>query len=130
MKAVIVDAFGEAPEMSVRDAAMPEPGAQEVRVNIAAAGINPVDTYNVKDPSWAGISTPCILGYDIAGTVDAVGAGVDPALVGKRVMAMTSFPAGQGGYAEYTVVSSDLLAVVSDDADLVAAASIPLAAGT
>ena len=51
----------------------PSPVRAQIRVSVAAAGINPVDTYNVKDPSWAGLSPGCVLGYDIAGTVDAVG---------------------------------------------------------
>jgi NADPH2:quinone reductase len=109
---------------------MPEPGLGQIRIKIAAAGINPVDTYNAKDPSWAGIETGCILGYDIAGTVESVGDDVSPEVVGRKVMAMTGFPRGQGGYAEYAVVDEPLAAYLPDDADLVAAASVPLAAGT
>ena len=45
-------------------------------------------------------------------------------------MAMTEFPRGQGGYAEHAVIDESLAAYLPDDADLVAAASIPLAAGT
>jgi len=66
----------------------------------------------------------------VAGTVDAVGDGVSETLVGRNVMAMTAFPRGQGGYAEYAVVDESLAAYLPGDADLVAAASVPLAAGT
>ncbi len=55
---------------------------------------------------------------------------VTPELIGRKVMAMTAFPRGQGGYAEYAVVDEPLAAYLPDDADLVAAASVPLAAGT
>lgn len=130
MRAVIVEAFGEAGGMSVAQLPTPDPAAGQVRVKVAAAGINPVDIYNLKDPSWAGISQGCVLGYDIAGTVDAVGNDVNTDLVGTNVTAMTAFPRGQGGYAEYALVDSALVAPLEEDADLIAASSIPLAAGT
>lgn len=130
MRAVVVEEFGEPGVLRVMDVPEPEPGPGQVRVSVSAAGINPVDTYNVKDPSWAGLLPGCILGYDVAGTVDAVGDGVPPDVVGRRVMAMTAFPRGQGGYAECAVVDEALAAYLPDDADLVAAASVPLAAGT
>ena len=130
MRAAVVDLFGEPGLITVRDVPTPDPGPGQIRVKIAAAGINPVDTYNAKDPSWAGIETGCILGYDIAGTVESVGDDVSPEFVGRKVMAMTGFPRGQGGYAEYAVVDEPLTAYLPDDADLVAAASVPLAAGT
>jgi NADPH2:quinone reductase len=130
MRAAVVEAFGDPGIITVRDVPTPEPGPGQIRVKVVAAGINPVDTYNVKDPSWAGIETGCILGYDIAGRVEAVGNDVSPEFINRNVMAMTAFPRGQGGYAEYAVVDESLAAYLPDDADLVAAASVPLAAGT
>lgn len=130
MRAVVVEKFGDPGVVRVAEVPTPEPGPGQIRVRVAAAGINPVDTYNVKDPSWAGLLPGCILGYDIAGAVDAVGEGVTPEVVGRPVMAMTAFPRGQGGYAEYAVVDESLTAYLPKDADLVAAASVPLAAGT
>lgn len=130
MQAVVVEEFGEPARLAVHDVPTPQPAPGQIRVEVAAAGINPVDTYNTKDRSWAGIKVGCILGYDIAGTVDVVGDGVDTALIGRKVMAMTAFPRGQGGYAEFAVVDESLAATLPDDADLVAAASVPLAAGT
>lgn len=130
MKAVIVEAFGDPATLTIGDVPTPQPGPGQVRVKVAAAGINPVDTYNAKDPSWASIDVGCTLGYDIAGVVDAVGDGIDHASVGQNVMAMTAFPRGQGGYAEFAVVDESLVAYLAPDADLVAASSIPLAAGT
>lgn len=130
MRAVVVREFGDTGVLEVTDVARPEPGPGQVRIAVAAAGINPVDTYNVQDPSWAGIEVGCVLGYDVSGVVDAVGSGGDSQLVGRRVMAMTPFPQGQGGYAEFAVVDESLVAYLDDQVDLVAAASIPLAAGT
>ncbi len=130
MRAAVVEAFGEPGHISVREVPRPEPAPGQIRIKVVAAGINPVDTYNAKDPSWADIETGCILGYDIAGAVEAVGSEVSSELIGRKVMAMTTFPRGQGGYAEFTVVDEPLVAYLPDDADLVAAASVPLAAGT
>jgi NADPH:quinone reductase-like Zn-dependent oxidoreductase len=130
MRAVVVEQFGDPGVLRVADIPMPEPSAGQVRVRVAAAGVNPVDSYNVQDPSWAKIELGCTLGYDIAGFVDAVGAGLDASLVGRTVMAMTAFPSGQGGYAEYAVIDEPLVAYLKDNADLHAAAAMPLAAGT
>lgn len=130
MKAVVVESFGGPEGLSLQDVPTPHPGPGQVRIEVAGAGVNPVDTYNLADPSWAGLTVPCILGYDVSGRVDAVGDQVSSLQVGQPVMAMTAFPRGQGGYAEYTVVDEDLVAPLAGDVDLVAAAAIPLAAGT
>ena len=97
---------------------------------MTAAGTNPVDASNRADGSWAGIQFPHVPGYDVAGVIDAMGAGVTRVGVGDTVMAMTSFPRGAGGYAEFVVTSADLVATLEADVDLVAAAAVPLAAGT
>ena len=130
MRAVVVEHFGSAEGMRVRDLPTPEPGPGQVRIAVSGAGVNPVDTFNRIDPSWAGLTAPCVLGYDVAGRVDSWGAGVDDLKQGQPVMAMTAFPRGQGGYAEYVVVDAALVAALPDSVDLVDAASIPLAAGT
>lgn len=130
MRAVVVETFGDPGVLRVVDLPIPQPGASDVRIKVTAAGINPVDTYNVKDQTWAGINPGCVLGYDLSGTVDAVGTGVDQALLGQQVVAMTPFPKGQGAYAEYATAPAHLVATLTGDVDLVAAASVPLAAGT
>jgi NADPH2:quinone reductase len=94
------------------------------------AGTNPVDSFNRLDGAWAGITLPAVLGYDVAGVVDAVGPGAPEELLGQRVMAMTPFPAGCGGYAEFVVVDADLVGLVPDQVALLDAAAVPLAAGT
>ncbi len=130
MKAVVLDGFGGPEHMAVRDVPTPDPLPHQVRVKVTAAGVNPVDTYNRSDGSWARLTSPCILGYDIAGKVDAVGDSARSVQQGDAVMAMTPFPQGQGGYAEYAVLDENLVATLGADTDLTAAASIPLAAGT
>lgn len=109
---------------------MPQPGPRQVRIAVHAAGTNPVDTGNRKSGAWAGLDLPWIPGYDVAGVIDAVGEGVDQVSVGARVMAMTSFPRGAGGYAEYVIVDADAVAVLAAETSYVSAAAAPIAAGT
>lgn len=130
MRAVIVSQFGGPEQLRLADVADPVPGQGQVRVAVHAAGVNPVDPFNRADGSWAGLRVPCILGYDIAGVVESLGPGVTGWRPGDRVMAMTHFPDGAGGYAELAVVDAGQVAPIGQDTSLVAAAATPLAAGT
>lgn len=130
MQAIVVTEFGHAEQLRLTDSADPVPGAGQVRIAVHAAGVNPVDAYNRADGSWAGLHAPCILGYDIAGVVDGLGPGVTGLRPGDRVMAMTHFPDGAGGYAQLAVVDAELVAPIGPDTSMVEAAATPLAAGT
>jgi NADPH:quinone reductase-like Zn-dependent oxidoreductase len=99
MKAVVVSEFGGPERLRLGEAPDPVAGPGQVRVAVHAAGVNPVDAGNRADGSWAGLRAPCILGYDIAGVIDSIGPGVSGLAPGDRVMAMTHFPDGAGGYA-------------------------------
>lgn len=116
--------------IEIIDVAIVEPGPGEVRVEIAAAPVNPVDlgvadgVFHgmglVHQPEWTG------LGWDFAGTVVAVGAGVDLA-VGTRVAGLIDgFDRDFGTYAEQLVVSAANVAVIPDGLDLDAASTVPL----
>jgi NADPH:quinone reductase-like Zn-dependent oxidoreductase len=81
----------------------PDAGPGQVRVAVKAAGINFADLM-----ARAGIypdapKPPCVVGYEVAGTVDAVGEGVSDYAVGDRVIAGTKF----GGYAELVVTEAE-----------------------
>jgi NADPH:quinone reductase len=130
MKAIIVSEFGGPEQLRLGDALDPVPSNGQVRIMVHAAGINPVDAGNRADGRWARLRLPCILGYDIAGVVDRVGPGVTELRPGDRVMAMTHFPDGAGGYAELAVVDVGQVARLSSDTSLTEAAATPLAAGT
>jgi NADPH2:quinone reductase len=130
MKAVIVSQFGGPEQLRLADVEDPVPGDGQIRVAVHAAGVNPVDPFNRADGSWSGLRVPCILGYDIAGLVDSLGPGVTGFRPGDRVMAMTHFPDGVGGYAELAVVDADQVAPIGPDTPMIAAAATPLAAGT
>ncbi len=130
MKAVVLQAFGGPDQLTLVDWPDPVPAAGQVRIAVHAAGTNPVDASNRRDGTWAGLTLPCVLGYDVAGVVDAVGADVDGLTVGDRVVAMTPFPAGGGGYAELVVVPADHAVRLDPAVDFVDAAASPIAGGT
>ena len=130
MRAVLVSEFGGPEQLRPTQAADPVAGPGQVRVAVHAAGVNPVDASNRADGRWAGLRVPCILGYDVAGIIDSVGRGVTGLAPGDRVMAMTHFPDGAGGYAERAVIDAGLAAPISSATSFADAAATPLAAGT
>jgi NADPH2:quinone reductase len=130
MRAVIISEFGGPGELRLAETPAPMAGAGQVRIAVHAAGVNPVDAGNRADGRWAGLTTPCILGYDIAGVVESTGADVRGLRPGDRVMAMTHFPDGAGGYAELAVVDAGLVAKIGPGVSFPLAAATPLAAGT
>ena len=76
MKALLLDKPGPVNTLHVGELDTPEPAAGEIRVAVKAVGLNPVD-YKLAgrgNPAW---THPHVLGLDVAGTVDAVGDGVD-----------------------------------------------------
>src|SRR5262249_59498656 len=110
MRAMVVREFGGPEQMRLTEVADLVPGPGQLLVAVQAAGVNPVDAGNRADGSWAGLSAPCILGYDIAGVVDGVGPGVSGLPPGDRVIAMTHFPDGAGGDAEQAAIDAGLAA--------------------
>lgn len=107
----------------------PEPLPTEIRVRVAAAGVNPVDW---KTRAGAGMAAvlgppPFTVGWDVAGTVDAVGAGVTRFAVGDAVFGMPWFPRQAGAYAEFVTAPSRHFAHRPAGLDAVAAAALPLA---
>jgi NADPH:quinone reductase-like Zn-dependent oxidoreductase len=116
--------------IEIIDVPVVEPGSGEVRVKIAAAAVNPVDLTVaggllhaiglINQPERTG------LGWDFAGTVVAIGRGVDLA-AGARVAGLVDgFDRDFGTYAEQLVVPAANLALVPDGLDLVAASTVPL----
>lgn len=128
MRAVAFDDYGGPAVLHAADLPVPLPGPGAVRIRVAAAAVNPADV------KWrAGmfrdvvpLPLPAILGYDVAGTVDALGPDVTGWGHGDRVMAMLD-PIAKGGYATFAVVAAAAIARVPDQLDLTIAAAIPTA---
>jgi NADPH:quinone reductase-like Zn-dependent oxidoreductase len=87
-KAVVMEAFGGIENLQVQEVAEPHAGAAQIRVRVAAAGLNPMDWVMTADGEAAsrfGLTLPSGFGTDYAGTVDEVGADVTNFTVGDRV---------------------------------------------
>jgi NADPH:quinone reductase-like Zn-dependent oxidoreductase len=87
-RAVIYETFGSPEVLELREVPEPHAGPGEVRVRVAAAGLNPMDWLIASVPEAAaqfGITVPSGFGYDFAGVVDEVGGGATGFAVGDRV---------------------------------------------
>ncbi|MGW0829326.1 zinc-binding dehydrogenase [Streptomyces prunicolor] len=105
MKAVVVRRFGNPDGLEVVDLPVPVPGPGQVRITTEAIGVGGVDAV-VRRGTLAsyGFREGHLLGSEVAGSIDAVGAGVDASWTGRRVWAFTGLA---GGYAEQAVASVD-----------------------
>jgi len=133
VKAVVIDRYGGASELRIAEVPTPTPGRGQVLVKVAFAGVNPAD-WKDREGLVAGFyeaSFPHILGFDAAGTVAALGAGVSGFAVGDRVFTTSDHGEGvDGSYAEYLLVAAPRLAHLPDTVALDAAAAMPVAALT
>lgn len=120
MKAIQVHQPGGPDAMQLDEIAVPEPGPGEVRVKIAAAGVNFIDTYH-RSGAYP-LDPPFILGMEGAGMVDAVGGGVTAVSPGDRV----AYAMHRGSYAESAIVPDWRLVPVPDDVSLETAAAMML----
>src|SRR5690348_9535493 len=120
MKAIRVHQFGAADALAYEDAPLPEVKAGEVRVKLAASGLNFIDIYH-RSGAY-NMPLPFIPGLEGAGVVDAVGAGVTDLQVGDRV----AYPSQAASYAEYVTIPADRTARVPDGIDLETAAAVML----
>jgi NADPH:quinone reductase-like Zn-dependent oxidoreductase len=101
MRAVVITRHGPPEVLQVRDLPAPErPLGGQVLVDVRAAGVNFADTMARMGLYREAPKPPCVVGYEIAGEVRAVGPGVEDFSPGDRVVAGTRF----GGYAEQVVV--------------------------
>ncbi|WET83290.1 zinc-binding dehydrogenase [Amycolatopsis sp. QT-25] len=113
MRAVEIRKFGAPEGLAVIDLPSPVPAAGEVLINVEAIGVGGVDTV-IRSGALAGfgIEEGHVPGNEVAGTVSAVGAGVDPAWAGRRVWAVTG---ESGGYVERTALSVEKILPLPDD---------------
>lgn len=129
MRVMRYDGTGAASGMHIETAPKPMPRPGEVLVQVAAAGVNPLDVPLRLDGPGVGAATfPAISAHDISGRIVATGAGVDPVLMAKDVFALV--PAPGSGYAEYVAVSADLVVPKPPRLSYAQAAAVPLAALT
>jgi NADPH:quinone reductase-like Zn-dependent oxidoreductase len=127
MRAIIATAWGAADLLAEVEVEPPVPGPTEVLVRVHAAGVNPTD-WKQRATGGLGLwSDPPILGYDVSGTVAAVGLGVDFFSPGDEVFGMPRFPFQAGAYAEYVTAPARQFALKPSSIDHIHAAALPLA---
>ena len=99
MRAIVTTRNGDVDVMKVEERPDPVPAKDQVLIRVKAAGLNFADILARQGLYPDGPPKPCIMGYEVSGIVEAVGDGVDRALIGKPVIAMIRF----GGQAELVV---------------------------
>ena len=100
MRQVVIPRYGGPDVFEVRDAQAPAPGDGQIRIRVRAVGVNFADVLARMGLYPDAPKPPVVVGYEVAGIVDAVGAGVNAPHAGDRVLALTRF----GGYADAVVV--------------------------
>ena len=87
MKAVVIHRYGPPDVLTIRDVRKPEPGPGHVRIRVQAASVNPID-WRIRSGAFRFLlpqKFPLILGFDVAGTIDVIGTGVEGFHLGDRV---------------------------------------------
>jgi NADPH:quinone reductase-like Zn-dependent oxidoreductase len=123
MRAVVITKHGDPSVLKVQqrpDPPPPRPG--QLRIDVRAAGVNFADHLARVGLYPDAPKLPAIVGYEVAGTVTAVGDGVDPGRVGERVLAGTRF----GGYAEIVNVTESDSVVLPESVSFEQGAAVPV----
>lgn len=126
MKQVTFSQFGPPQVMGVTQAPLPQPRAGEVRIRVAAAGINRADVAQRQGTYAAPPGASPILGLEVSGHIDALGAGPHTLAEGDAVCALTA----GGGYAEYVCVPAAHCLPIPRGLSVIEAAALPEAAMT
>jgi NADPH:quinone reductase-like Zn-dependent oxidoreductase len=122
MRAVVITKHGGPDVLQVQERPDPALGAGQVRIEVAAAGINFADVMARMGLYPDAPKTPCVVGYEVAGTILEVGEGVESLSVGQRVLAGTQF----GGYASQVVAGAGDVVALPDELSFEQGAAIPV----
>lgn len=122
MKQVVTTRNGDVGVLKVQEAPDPVAGNGEVVVRVKASGLNFADIMARQGLYPDGPPKPCVMGYEVAGVVDSAGAGVDPAIIGKPVIAMTRFM----GQAEMVKVGANQVFEKPETLSFEQAAALPV----
>ncbi len=122
MRAIYIDKAGGFDVLKIREVEAPKPGRGEVAIAVKASGVNFADILARQGIYPDCPPYPCVVGYEVAGTVSAVGEGVDQSWLGKQVMALTDFK----GYAEVAVAGTGYVWEKPSSLSFEEAVAIPL----
>jgi NADPH:quinone reductase-like Zn-dependent oxidoreductase len=122
MRQIVTTRNGGVEVLKVEEKPDPKPGKGEVLIRVKAAGLNFADILARQGLYPDAPKKPCVMGYEVAGVVAVVGAGVDQSLIGKAVVAMTRF----GGQSELVTVKSTQVFEKPESLTFEQAAAIPV----
>ena len=122
MRAIVITKHGDCGVLQVQERPVPVVGPGQVRIAVGAAGVNFADLMARVGLYADAPEPPCVVGYEVAGTVAEVGEGVDGIVVGERVLAGTQF----GGYAEQVVVGAGDIVPLPEGMSFEEGAAIPV----
>ncbi|HZR48758.1 MAG TPA: medium chain dehydrogenase/reductase family protein [Streptosporangiaceae bacterium] len=122
MRAVWITRPGGPDALEVRETPDPEPGPGQVRIRVHAAGLNFAEVMAAQGLYPDAPKRPCVVGYEVAGEVDALGDGASEPAVGSRVVALTQF----GGHADVVCVPAGQVLPIPDSMSFEEAAAIPV----
>ncbi|MBY3987829.1 NADP-dependent oxidoreductase [Rhodococcus fascians] len=126
MQAIQFDQFGGPDVLHLADIDVPQPGPGQVRVQVKAAGVNPLDG-KIRSGAMGKMmptSFPAVPGFELAGVVDALGDGAGDVKVGDEVVGW----ADTGAYAEYALATT--VAIKPAGLSFVDAVALPIAGAT
>ncbi|HUO06454.1 MAG TPA: medium chain dehydrogenase/reductase family protein [Candidatus Binataceae bacterium] len=122
MRAVWISKYGGPEVLEVRETPDLVPAAGQVRIRTAACGLNFAEMMARQGLYPDAPKAPCIVGYEAAGTIDAVGPGVDGGLTGKRVAVLSRF----GAHADQVCVPAENAFPIPNEMSFEEAAAIPV----
>jgi NADPH:quinone reductase-like Zn-dependent oxidoreductase len=122
VRQVVIPRHGPPEVFEVRDVPDPVPAGGEIRIRVRAAGVNFADVLARIGLYPDAPKPPVVVGYEVAGIVDALGPGVTSAREGDRVVALTRF----GGYADRVVVPAVQVFRFPDELSDAEAAAVPV----
>jgi NADPH:quinone reductase-like Zn-dependent oxidoreductase len=126
MQAVVIDRFGAPDVLHLAERPRPEPQPGEVLVRVHCVGVNYIDALTRAGSGVPVPRFPAVLGWDLAGTVVALGTGVTRFREGDAVFGMARFPALAEAYAEYVTAPAHQLAIKPPPLSDANAASAPM----
>ena len=127
MKAMRIHQYGPANVLTLEEVALPHYTGSDVLIRVAASGVNPID-WKIRSGAMAQamhFPMPLTLGWECAGTIDAVGHLVTGFKPGDRVFTMPEFVRG-GTYAEYVAVDVTQIALMPNTTSFSVAATLPM----
>jgi synaptic vesicle membrane protein VAT-1 len=122
MRAIWITKAGGPEVLAVRETADPEPGPGEVRIAVRAAGLNFAEVMARQGLYPDAPKLPCVVGYEVAGVVDGLGAEVTGVEVGQRVLALVRF----GGPSDPVCAPVSRVLTMPDDMDFTEGAALPV----